>query len=256
MIKKVFILLALLIFCNSLSLFASTDHIEIGIDEKLGDIIPQDAQFINSEGDTVLLGELLKKPTLLSMVYYQCPGICSPLLAEIGWLLGKVELKPGEDYQIITISIDDTETYEIAKRWKQNYFDGLKNNDDKDAWTFLTGDSSNIYKVSNALGFYFKKEGEQYTHPGALMAISPKGKISRYLLGITFNPFDVKMALLDAESGKTNPTVAKMLKFCFSYDPEGRKYSLNVTRISGTIVLISLGLFLSVLILKKRKSVS
>ena len=80
--------------------------------------------------------------------------------------------------------------------------------------------------------------------------------VSRYLLGVQFNPFDVKMALLDAESGKTNPTVAKVLKFCFSYDPDGRKYSLNVTRISGVIVFISLGIFLFGVVLRKKRVVS
>jgi len=256
MIKRNFRLLFLSLLLSSICVFASTDHIEVGIDEKLGDYLPLDAQFTNSDGDIVLLGDLLKKPTLLSIVYYECPGICAPLLAELGWILGKVELKPVEDFQIITISMDHTETHEIAYRWKQNYFDGMKKKEDKNAWTFLTGDSTNVYKVTNALGFYFKKEGKDFTHPGAIMAISPKGKISRYLLGVQFNPFDVKMALLDAESGKTNPTVAKVLKFCFSYDPDGRRYSLNVTRISGVIVFISLGIFLFGVVLKKKKLVS
>jgi protein SCO1/2 len=256
MLKRIFRLLFLSLLLNSICVFASTDHIEVGIDEKLGDYLPLDAQFVNSLGDTVLLGDILKKPTLLSIVYYECPGICAPLLAELGWILGKVELKPVEDFQIITLSMDHTETHEIAHRWKKNYFDGLKKKEDQNAWTFLTGDSANVYKVTNALGFYFKKEGKDFTHPGAIMAISPKGKISRYLLGVQFNPFDVKMALLDAESGKTNPTVAKVLKFCFSYDPDGRKYSLNVTRISGVIVFISLGIFLFGVVLKKKKVVS
>ena len=256
MIKRISNLIFLSLFLSSISVLASTDHIAVGIDEKLGDYLPKDAQFVNSLGDTVLLGELLKKPTLLSMVYYECPGICAPLLAELGWLLGKVELRPVEDFQIITISIEHTETHEIAHRWKQNYFDGMKKKEDPNAWTFLTGDSINIHKVTNALGFYFKKEGKLITHPGAIMAISPEGKISRYLLGTQFNPFDVKMALLDAESGKTNPTVAKVLKFCFSYDPDGRKYSLNVTRISGVLVFISLGIFLFAVVLRKKKTVS
>ena len=256
MVKRIYKLLFISLLLSSISIFASTDHITVGIDEKLGDYLPKDAQFVNSLGDTVLLGDLLKKPTLLSIVYYECPGICAPLLAELGWLLGKIELKPVEDFQIITISMDHTETHEIAHRWKQNYFDGMKKKADKNAWTFLTGDSVNVNNVTNALGFYFKKEGKDFTHPGAIMAISPEGKISRYLLGVQFNPFDVKMALLDAESGKTNPTVAKVLKFCFSYDPDGRRYSLNVTRISGVIVFISLGLFLFGVVLKKKKAVS
>jgi protein SCO1/2 len=256
MLKSLLRLTLMTLFLSAINIFANTDHIAVGIDEKLGDYIPKDAQFVNSDGDTVFLGDLLKKPTLLAMVYYECPGICAPLLTEMGWLLGKVELKPVDDYQIITISIDHTESHEIAHRWKQNYFDQMKTKIDPNAWTFLTGDSTNIYKVTDALGFYFKKEGEEFAHPGALMAISPEGKISRYLLGIQFNPFDVKMALLDAESGKTNPTVAKVLQFCFSYDPEGRGYSLNVTRISGVIVFALLGLFLFGVVLRKKKSVT
>jgi len=256
MFIKVYRLLFLSIFFISTFLFANNEQISVGIDEKLGDYLPKDAQFVNSDGDTVLLGDLIKKPTLLAMVYYECPGICAPLLTEMGWLLGKVELKPVEDFQIITISIDHTETHEIAHRWKQNYFDQMKKKENTNAWTFLTGDSVNIHKVTDALGFYFRKEGEEFAHPGALMAISPDGKISRYLLGVQFNPFDVKMALIDAESGKTNPTIAKVLQFCFSYDPEGRGYSLNVTRISGVIVFGLLGIFLFGVVLRKKKSVS
>ena len=256
MLKKTYRLLFISMFFTFISIFANTDHIAVGIDEKLGDYLPKDAQFVTSDGDTVLLGDLIKKPTLIAMVYYECPGICAPLLTEMSWLLGKIELKPVEDFQIITISIDSRETHEISHRWKQNYFDQMKKKKDPNAWTFLTGDSVNIYKVTDALGFYFKKEGKDFAHPGALMAISPEGKISRYLLGIQFNPFDVKMALIDAESGLTNPTVAKVLQFCFSYDPEGRGYSLNVTRISGVIVFGLLGLFLFGVVLKKKKPVT
>ena len=256
LIKKSFHLILIsfwvILFINS-SVIAEEDRIEVGIDEKLGEFLPADAQFINSKGDTILLGDLIKEPTILSLVYYECPGICSPLLTELGWVIGKVDLEAGVDYQIVTISIDKTETPEIARRWKRNYFAGMKKEIPEDSWTFLVGDSSNIYKVTNSLGYYFKNVGEEFTHPGAIIAISPKGKISRYILGTQFNPFDIKMALIDAESGKTNPTIAKMLQFCFSYDPDGRGYSLNVTRIAGVIVLFSIGILMLVLIFKKKK---
>jgi len=241
-----------ILFINS-SVIAEGDHVDVGIDEKLGDILPTEAEFINSNGDTILLGDLIKKPTILSLVYYECPGICSPQLTELGWVIGKVDLQAGVDYQIVTISIDKTETPEIARRWKRNYFAGMKKEIPEDSWTFLVGDSINIYKVTNSLGYYFKNVGDEFTHPGAIIAISPKRKISRYILGTQFNPFDIKMALIDAESGKTNPTVAKMLQFCFSYDPDGRGYSLNVTRIAGTVVLFSIGILMLILIFKKKK---
>ena len=103
-------------------------------------------------------------------------------------------------------------------------------------------------------GFRFQKFGDEYRHPGGLITISPKGKISRYIFGSQFNQFDLKLALIDAQAGKTNPTIAKMLQFCFSYDPEGREYRLNITRIIGTIMLLGVIVLFLILFLKKRKT--
>ncbi len=141
----------------------------------------------------------------------------------------------------------------IAANWKRNYLTSIGDQFPADAWTFLTGDSISIKKLTDAVGFYFKPDGEEYLHAGTVISISPEGKISRYLFGPTFNPFDIKMALLDAQSGKTNPTISKVLQFCFSYDPAGRAYTLNITRIIGSLMLLSLGVFLTVLVLKKKK---
>ena len=93
----------------------------------------------------------------------------------------------------------------------------------------------------------------QYIHGGVVISVTPDGKISRYLFGKEFNPFDVKMALLEAKAGKSNPTISKVLEFCFSFDPKGRQYTLNVTRIIGSIMLVGVGAFFGVLVLKKRK---
>lgn len=251
MFKKIHI--TFFIFLIGIFLYGQDNQIEVGIDEKLGDYLPVEAQFLTSEGDTVKLKEIITKPTLLAFVYYECHGICNPLLTELAWVVNKVDLVPQEDFQVISLSFDPEETIETAKRWKQNYFAGMKNPFPDSAWYFLVGDSANIKKVTEAVGFYYKENEGEYLHPGAVVTISPKGLISRYLFGITFNPFDVKMALLDAEAGKTNPTIAKVLQFCFSYDPEGRNYTLNITRIMGSIILLSVGIFLSVLIFKKKK---
>ncbi len=236
------------------SAFSKNDRTEVGVDEKLGDFLPMELEFFDSNGDTVKLADVIDKPVLLALVYYECPGICSPLLTELAWVVDKVDLQPEEDFKVVTISIAHKETPEIAANWKKNYFAAIKRPFPQDAWTFLVGDSVNIKKVADALGYYFKPVGDEYVHPGALVTISPKGKISRYLFGTTFNPFDVKMALIDAKAGKTNPTIAKVLEFCFSYDPEGRGYTLNVTRIIGTIMLFGVGIFLTILIVKKKKN--
>lgn len=247
------IFIVFLLITSSIVFGQKSDKIEIGIDENLGGFLPLQAEFVTSENDTVKLAELINKPTLLALVYYECPGICSPMLTDLAWVAGKIQLEPGEDYQIITVSIDPDETPVIARNWKRNFFSGMKKALPYESWKFLTGDTANIKLIADSIGYYYQKHEEFYTHPGALIAISPKGKISRYIFGLTYNPFDLKMALLDAGSGKTNPTVAKVLQFCFSYDPEGRGYSLNVTRISGTIILAFLGLFLGILIIRKKK---
>lgn len=254
MLRKSFLILSLLLILTGFST-AQQEQIEVGIDEQLGAFLPMDAEFVNSYGDTVNLGQVINKPTLLALVYYECPGICSPLLTELAWVAGKIDLVPNEDFKILTLSFDHRETSELSSKWKKNYLAGMKEPFPKDAWSFLTGDSVTIKKVTDAVGFRFKPVNEDYTHAGALIAISPKGKISRYVFGLTYNQFDLKMALIDAESGKTNPTIAKVLQYCFSYDPEGRRYSLNITRIIGTFTLLGVGLFLSILIFKKKKKV-
>lgn len=247
--KKLYLIIILLI---SFSLFAQK-KIEVGIDEKLGNTLPLDLTFQTSEGKTVALKDIINKPTLIALVYYECPGICNPMQNELAWTIDKLQLEPGKDFQVISISFDHKETPAIAAKWKKNYLMTIKRKFDPNSWLFLTGDSLNILKLTEACGFYFKPAEKQFVHAATLVTVSPQGKISRYLFGTDFNPFDVKMALLEAESGKTNPTISKVLQYCFSYDPKGRQYTLNVTRIVGTVMLLGIGIFLGVLVLKKKK---
>lgn len=238
----------------SFNLILAQKYIEVGIDEQLGSYLPSGVKFVTSDNDTVRLIDIIDKPILLALVYYECPGICSPMLNELTWVIDKMDLEPGADYKIISLSFDHRETPQVAAKWKKNYLHSIKRNFNPKDWIFLTGDSININKLTNAVGFYFKpSKDSQYIHPSTVIAISPQGKISRYIFGPTFNPFDMKMALIEAKSGKTSPTVTKVLEFCFSYDPEGRKYTLNITRIIGTIMLLSIGIFISILLLKNKK---
>lgn len=248
--KKYFFYLVLL----SSLLFANNKQPEVGIVEKLGNKIPMDLSFVNSDGKLLQLKELIKKPTILMFVYYHCPGICSPLLTSVSEIVDKIDLIPGKDYQLITISFDHNETYDKAKKWKNNHLTALNRPIDPNGWEFLVGDSISVKKITDAVGFYFKPDGRgDFIHGAAVYAISSNGIISRYLLGTEFSPFDFKMAVLDAERGLTLPTVNRLLKFCYSYDPQGRKYMFNVTRIAGTLLLFSLSIFLFYL-LRKRKN--
>lgn len=228
--------------------------LEIGVEEKLNDTIPLDAFLFNIEGDTVYLRDIYDKPTILNFVYYRCPGICSPLMDGLAEVIDKSDLVIGEDYQAITISFDPRESSMLAERKKNNYQNLMEKKEQAEkGWTFYTGDSANIAKLTDAVGFRYKAVGNDFIHSATLVVTSPEGKITRYMNGIYFLPFELKMSVIDANEGKAGPTINKVLQYCYSFDPEGQEYVLNITKITGTLMIfIALIVFL-VLVLKKRK---
>ena len=230
----------------------STQKVEIGIEEKIGNILPLNTMFFDEKGNFVSLKEIIKKPTILNFVYYRCPGICSPILTELTSIVNFHEMEIGKDYQIVTISFDEREKFELAAAKRDNYFALLKKDIPDDSWKFLSGDSASIHQITQAAGFNFKREGNDFIHAGALIIISPEGKIARYLNGTKYLPFDVKMAITEASEGRTGPTITKLLAYCYSYNPEGRTYVFNVTRVTGGIILLFAALFIVYLTVKPR----
>jgi protein SCO1/2 len=226
---------------------------EIGIDEKLGSAIPLDLSFLDEYGKPVRLRELITKPTILSLVYFRCPGICTPLLNGLALTVDHLDLEPGKDYNIITISFDPRETYTTAAEKKKNYLEDMKKKIPESSWRFLTGDSLSIARITDAVGFRYQPQGNDYMHSAAIMVLSSDGKIARYLYGVEFLPLDLKLALVEASEGRVGPTINKLLKLCYSYDPGGRKYVLNVTRIAGGGMVVLIVTFVLILRIKKKK---
>jgi len=240
----------------------SSEDSEINIDEHLGSQIPLNVSFLDSDGNKVVLKDIVNKTTILAFVYYKCPGICSPLMAEISNVVNESDLEPGKDYRIVTISMDDRENPEVAHEKKQNFLSMINKPFAKDDWKFLTGDSVSIHRVTEAAGFHFKRVGTQFIHTTSLIFLSPDGKISRYLFpnydkkgNFMVLPFDFKMAVIDASQGKVMPTVGRLLAFCFSYDPAGKKYVFNLLNIFGAGTLFLVGIFVVYLKVKKTKKV-
>ncbi|PCJ16758.1 MAG: cytochrome-c oxidase [Candidatus Cloacimonadota bacterium] len=226
---------------------------KVGVFEKLGVTIPLDLSFTNHDGKKVVLREVIDKPTILNFVYYRCPGICSPLLTSLTETIDRMDNKPGEDYQILTISINHEENIELALRKRNNYLSEMKTFIASDTWRWMIGDQKTIETITQATGFHFKKEGSEFAHAGSLIILSPKGKITRYLTGIEFLPFDLQMALLEASDGKVGPTIARILKFCFSYDPKGRKYVFNLLKVIGVVTTLWMIFFVLFLTFGKKK---
>lgn len=235
---------------------------KINIDEHLGNQIPLNLTFLDAQGNSVVLKDIVNKTTILAFVYYKCPGICSPLMAELSNIVNESDLEPGKDYRIITISMDDRETPEIAAGKKRNFLSIINKPFAPDDWKFLTGDSISIHRITEAAGFHFKRVGTQFIHTTSVIFLSPEGKISRYLFpnydkkgNFMILPFDFKMAVIDASQGKVMPTVGRLLAFCFSYDPAGKKYVFNLLRVFGAGTLLLVGIFVVYLRVKKTKKV-
>ena len=253
--KITLVILFLVLIINLKAQMQVNGNVEVGIVEKLDQSIPLDLKFFNEKNDTVTLGSLINKPTILSFVYFDCPGLCSPLLDGIAAVVSKMDMKLGTDYDIITISFNTKDTPEKAREKKLNFVQKIQEKD-RGNWTYLTGDLENIQKITEAVGFRYKPTGLDFAHPSTIIMLSPKGKITRYLYGITFLPFDVKMAVGEAQRGLAQPTSSKLLDYCFGYDTTSKSYTLQFTRLIGTgMILVGLLFVIIMVISSKLKSI-
>ena len=226
---------------------------KVGLTEKLGESIPLDLRFTEASGKTVTLSELITVPTIIAPVYYHCPNVCNFLQNGLADVLRDVKLEPGKEFRVISVSFDETETSETARRSQTMYMTAMNNEFPAEAWTFLTGDIHTIHQLTDAAGYRFMRQGKDFLHPVVILVVSPQGKIARYLHGTSFLPMDLTLALMEAAEGKQGQTIRKLVSFCFSYDPEQKTYVFNLLRISATVILTTLAGLLAFLILTGRK---
>jgi protein SCO1/2 len=229
-----------------------TKEIDIGIVEKLGDTIPLNLTFNNENNEIVSLRDLITKPTILMFVYFDCPNLCSPLMDGVADVISKLDLTLGKDYQVITISFNTSDTPEKAKEKKVNFVQKISKENQK-FWIYLTGTQENINAVTASVGYKYKPQGLDFAHPSVIMVLSPAGKITRYLYGLTYLPFDVKMAIIEAQKGIARPTSSKVLEYCFAYNPASKTYTLQVTRIVGILMLFIVAIGVLILIIRSKK---
>ncbi len=234
---------------------AADEPTEIGIVEHLGDRLPLgELSFLDEEGRPITLKELSDRPIVLTLVYYKCPGICTPLLQELAAAVDKCELVPGIDYRMVTISFDPTETPELARPKKSNMIAEVKSKTvPPDAWRFLTGDAKNVRAITEAVGFRYiqDKNKVDFVHAATVIFLSTDGMIARYLNGTRINPADLKLAVIDASEGRARSFMQKIQKLCYSYDPEGRAYVLKVNRIILGVTMLFALAFGGFLVFKK-----
>ncbi|WP_257314182.1 SCO family protein [Geothrix fuzhouensis] len=227
---------------------------EVGIDEKLGATVPLDLVLNGEDGQPVTLRQLIDKPTILTLNYFRCAGICTPQLNGVVEVLNRTQAEPGKDFQVITVSFDGRDTPEMAAQKRTNYLGELTRPFPPAAWRFLTGPAATTHALADAVGFKYKQVGEDFVHAAAIIFLSPQGKVTRYMYGVTYLPADLQLAAQEAARGEAQPTINKFLKFCFSYDPAGRKYVLNTTSIGATVIILAALIFVVALIRRGRKT--
>jgi protein SCO1 len=217
----------------------------VGIEEQVGKSVDLSLEFTNEKGYQEPLKDFFKpgRPVLLNLVYYNCPMLCNLLLNGQVDVLRKIPWTPGDQYEIVTVTINPSETFDLAQRKKQTYLAGLEKPEAAAHWHFLTDYAGNSKKLADQLGFHYKWDPrqQQYAHTAAIMFLSPSGMISRYLYGIRFKPLDVRLAATEASQGKGQLSVDRILLFCYHYDPKAGSYTAfasNVMTAGGGLVVL------------------
>jgi protein SCO1 len=228
----------------------------MGMDEHPGAMVPLDIPFVTEAGASVRLSDAVKGPTILSLLYYKCPDACSTLLTSIANVLRPFADKPESAPNVIIISIDENETPADAAKAKTIAFEALQKPYPAQRWCFLTGPAESIKKVTAAVGFRYVKKGNEFDHPLGLIVLSPKGKVVRYILGTDYLPMDISMSLMEASNGTVQPTIARVLRACFSFDPKSHRFVFNILQVSATVIFSLLGIFIVFLVVLGRKRAS
>ena len=227
----------------------------VQVTQHLNGQLPLDAAFVDDHGQGVTLAKYFdgKHPAVVSLVYYNCPMLCSEEMDGLTSALEMVHLVPGKDFQVVIISIDPSETPELAARKKAFYLKRYGHPETADGWHFLTGQKPAIDATAKAVGFgYVLVPGpdgrlDQYAHASAIEIATPQGKLAQYYLGVEYSPKDVLLGLVEASDNKIGSPVANILTYCYHYDPQHNKHSLIVARavqLGGIVTVASLGSFI------------
>jgi len=245
----------------AMPLFAqvTVDPPHITIAQKLDTRIPLDLQFRDETGKVVRLKEYFNhgRPVLLNFVYYRCPMLCPMVLEGTTSSLTHLKFNIGEEFDVLTVSIDPRDTAKDAAEKKEKYVRHYGRLDAGKGWHFLTAHETAIKKLTEAVGFQYSYDSrtDQFAHGAALMILTPDGRMSRYFYGFEFKPRDLRLAIVEASDGKVGNVTDQMLLLCFHYDPATGKYSRNAmmfARAGGVTTLLALGGFIFVMIRKER----
>ncbi len=231
----------------------------VGIDQKLNEQLPLDLPLVDENGRSVKLGDYFgKKPVVLSLVYYQCPMLCNQILNGMVTAFKVMAFKPGEEFEVVTVSFDPRETPALAAAKKStyvNYLPEARRASANAGWHFLTTDEASIKRLTDTVGFRYHWDDatNQFAHASAIFVSTPQGRLARYMYGIEYAPRDLRLGLIEAADNKIGSPVDQLLLYCYHYDPATGKYGARVMRLmqlGGGVTL--LGVVVMLLTLRRR----
>lgn len=261
-----FLFLSFLVWGQEVRDDVPSDLEGVGIEEKIGAPVVSDVKLVDQQGKEVTLDALLtsEKPTILSLVYYECPMLCTLTLNGLVDVLKLSKFSPHADYNLVSISIDPAETPELAREKRTSYLkqlapDTWEKLNDTGVWPFLTGSEENVRKIANSIGFNYRylEAEDEYAHAAAFFVISPEKKISRYFYGVAHEQKNLDLALVEAGDGKVGNTFDQFLLYCYRYDPDSKGYVLFAKRfmkISGALATFLIFGFLFFLFRKETRT--
>jgi protein SCO1/2 len=205
------------------STLSRNDLLSIGIDQRLGSVIPQGLIFTDSTGQKVNLSDLMaRKPTLLALVYYNCPNLCTLVLNGTVSSVADLRRTVGDGFQIVVVSIDPNETAALAARKKATYLKRYSRGENEaKEWSFLVGDQANIQRLADAVGYRYRYDPSihQYAHGSGIMMVDSHGRLVRYFLGIEYPPEEIEKAVQLAQNGQVDSPLQQFILLCYCYNP-------------------------------------
>jgi protein SCO1/2 len=231
---------------------------KVAIAQNLNAQLPMDLMLRDESGNVVRLGQYFNhgRPVLLNFMYYRCPMLCPMVMDGIANGLTELRFDIGKEFDVVTVSMDPRDTPEQATAKKETYVKRYGRFGAANGWHFLTGPESAIKKLTNTVGFQYAYDikMDQFAHGAVLIAVTPQGKVSRYLYGFEYKARDLRLALVEASSGKIGTASDAILLLCYHYDPATGKYSrsaMNFVRAGGVATILSLAGFIFIMIRKE-----
>jgi protein SCO1/2 len=223
---------------------------EIGYDQRLGETVPRDIVLRDESGREVRFGDFLgRKPVVLTLVYYECPMLCTLTLNGLAGALKTLAFDIGREFDVVTVSFDPRETPALAAAKKKAYLARYDRPGAEAGWHFLTGDAAQIARLTGAVGFRYAwdERTRQFAHPSGVVLLAPDGTIARYLYGIEYAPKDLRMGLMEASERRIGTAVDHALLYCYQYDPATGRYGMLTMRLirgGGVLTVLGLGGFI------------